>query len=41
MGELIIDLVENGTPIPAFTPYALNVVNADTVEEFHSTYYGG
>ena len=41
MGELIIDLVENGTPFPAFTPYALNVVNADTVEEFHSTYYGG
>ncbi|NLZ56488.1 MAG: substrate-binding domain-containing protein [Clostridiaceae bacterium] len=40
VGEVIIDLVENGTPIPCFTPYALNVVNKDTVEEFYNTHYG-
>lgn len=39
MGELIIDLVENGTPLPGFTGYALNIVDASTVDEFYSTYY--
>lgn len=41
MGEIIIDLVENGTPLPAFAPYALNVVNGETVDEFHAAIYGG
>ena len=41
MGEIIIDLVENGTPIPGFSPYALNVVNGETVDEFHASVYGG
>ncbi len=41
IGEVIIDLVENGTPIPCFTPYALNIVNSETVDEFYGTYYGG
>ena len=41
MGEIVIDLVENGTPIPGFSPYALNVVNGETVDEFHASVYGG
>lgn len=40
IGEVIIDLVENGTPIPCFTPYELNVVNEKTVDEFYNTHYG-
>lgn len=41
MGEIVIDLVENGTPIPGFSPYALNVVNGETVDEFYASVYGG
>jgi ABC-type sugar transport system substrate-binding protein len=39
MIELFRELFENGTPLPAFTGYALNVVKDDTVEEFYNTYY--
>lgn len=39
MGELIIDLAENGTPIPGFTGYDFNLIDADTVEDFYNTYY--
>ncbi len=39
MGELIIDLVENGTPIPAFTGYAFLPVTGDNVTEFYDQYY--
>ncbi len=38
MGEIIIDLVENGTPIPCFTPYAYIECTKDTVAEFLDTY---
>ena len=41
MGEIIIDLIENGTPLPAFAPYELNIVNGDTVDEFYAAVYGG
>lgn len=40
MGKIIIDLVENGTPIPCFTGYDLIVVDKDTVADFASTYFG-
>lgn len=39
MGNLIIDLVENGTPIPAFTPYDFILVNHDTVDDFYNKYF--
>ena len=39
MGKLIIDLVENGTPIPAFTGYDLIPVTAENVTEFYDAYY--
>ncbi len=39
MIEIFHNLFENGTPIPAFTGYALNVVKDDTVEEFYNTYF--
>ena len=39
MGNIIIDLVENGTPIPGFTGYDLIVVDADSVQEVYDTYY--
>jgi len=39
MGELIIDLVENGTPIPAMTPYDLIIVDKDNALEFTEAYY--
>jgi len=39
MGELIIDLVENGTPIPAMTPYDLIIVDKDSALEFTKAYY--
>lgn len=39
MGELIIDLVENGTPIPCFTGYAFNPITADTMNDFYNTYF--
>ena len=39
MGEIIIDLVENGTPIPGFTGYDLIVVDAGSVEEVYNEYY--
>ena len=39
MGELIIDLVENGTPIPCMTPYDLIIVDQDSALEFTQTYY--
>ena len=39
MGEIIIDLVENGTPIPCFTGYAFMPITADTMQEFYETYY--
>ena len=38
MGEIIIDLVENGTPIPCFTPYAYIECTKDSVGEFLDTY---
>jgi len=41
IGEVIIDLVENGTPIPCFTPYELNIVNGENVENFYNTHYAG
>ena len=39
MGKLIIDLVENGTPIPCMTPYDLIIVDKDSAREFTETYY--
>ena len=39
MGNLIIDLVENGTPIPAFTGYDLIPVTAENITEFYDAYY--
>ncbi len=39
MGEIIIDLVENGTPIPAFTGYAFIPVTGETVTAFYDQYY--
>ena len=39
MGNLIIDLVENGTPIPAFTGYDLIPVTGENVTEFYDAYY--
>ena len=39
MGELIIDLVENGTPIPCMTPYDLIIVDEASAQEFAETYY--
>ena len=39
MGKLIIDLVENGTPIPAMTPYDLIIVDEASALEFTETYY--
>lgn len=38
MGNLIIDLVENGTPIPCFTGYELIVVNNENVDDFVDKY---
>ncbi|NLM44103.1 MAG: hypothetical protein GX201_08850, partial [Clostridiales bacterium] len=38
MIEILRDLFENGTPIPAFTGYELNIIKEDTVEEFYNTY---
>ena len=39
MGELIIDLVENGTPIPCMTPYDLIIVDKDSAQAFTEAYY--
>ena len=39
MGNIIIDLVENGTPIPGFTGYELNVVDKDTAQQFYNDVY--
>ena len=39
MGNIIVDLVENGTPIPAMTPYDLIVVDEASALEFTETYY--
>ena len=39
MGNLIIDLVENGTPIPCMTPYELIIVDKDNAKEFTEAYY--
>ena len=39
MGEIIIDLVENGTPIPCMTPYDLIIVDKDSALEFAEAYY--
>ena len=38
MVELLHDLFENGTPIPAFSPYDLIVVKEDTVQEYYDNY---
>lgn len=39
IAKVIIDLMENKTPIPCFTTYALNVINADTVDAFYEANY--
>ena len=39
MGNLIVDLVENGTPFPAMTPYDLIIVDEASAQEFTETYY--
>ena len=39
MGNIIVDLVENGTPIPAMTPYDLIIVDEASALEFTETYY--
>ena len=39
MGNIIIDLVENGTPIPCMSPYDLIIVDKDTVQDFAETYF--
>ena len=41
MGEIIIDLVENGTPIPGFTGYAFDPVWKETLDDFNERVYGG
>lgn len=38
MGKLIIDLVENGTPIPCFTGYELIVVDKESAPDFIEQY---
>ena len=40
MGEILIDLVENGTPIPGFTGYAFIPVDASTLEDVYNSIYG-
>ena len=40
MGEIIIDLVENGTPIPCFTGYAFLPCDASTVADLYAQLYG-
>ena len=40
MGNLIIDLVENGTPIPGFTGYDFIGTTGDNVEEIYHQIYG-
>ena len=39
IAKVIIDLVENGTPLPCFTPYELNIVNGDNVDAFYEANY--
>ena len=39
IGNVIIDLVENGTPIPSFTGYDLIIVDHDSAPEFRDTYF--
>lgn len=39
MGEIIIDLVENGTPIPCMSPYDLIIVDKDSAQAFTEAYY--
>lgn len=40
MGNIIIDLVENGTPIPGFTGYAFIGTTGENVEEVYHQIYG-
>lgn len=39
IAEVIIDLIENGTPLPCFITYDLNVVDANTVVDFYNANY--
>lgn len=41
MGKILIDLFENGTPIPAFTGYELIIADASTMEQVYADIYGG
>ena len=38
MMQVAIDLIENGTPFPAFTGYDLILLNKDSIEEFYNNY---
>lgn len=38
MMEVAHDLIENGTPVPAFTGYELILINQDTIEAFYNDY---
>ena len=39
MGNLIVDLMENGTPLPCFTGYDLIIVDQDSAQKFRDTYF--
>lgn len=39
VGNIIVDLVENGTPIPAFTGVDLLISDKDTVEDIYDQYF--
>ena len=39
MGNLIVDLMENGTPLPCFTGYDLIIVDQNSAQEFRDTYF--
>ena len=39
VGNLIADLVENGTPLPAFVGYDLIISDKDTVEDLYNEYF--
>ncbi|MBQ6839717.1 MAG: substrate-binding domain-containing protein [Oscillospiraceae bacterium] len=41
MGNILIDLFENGTPIPAFTGYELIIADGSNAEQRYNEIYGG
>lgn len=41
MGNILIDLFQNGTPIPGFTGYDLIIADGSTLEQVYADIYGG